>query len=191
MVKLNSELDKINTTITLSLGTKNRLREQKGSLSYENYINYLLRMRNKVSHGDNYVELQKLKRKTVTYSFQIYKIIFSYNEYNNSPNYLFDIKIDYVREPQLGEKITFAEFLDGKKHHEFNVGYHVGYIIYFELLSFAIQKEIEPLFKHKGRFEDYYSWEKEFELFELSKNAFESDVMEKLYEYKRGEPYND
>ncbi len=36
------ELDKIKSSITISLGTKNRLRKEKGSMSYEEYINYLL-----------------------------------------------------------------------------------------------------------------------------------------------------
>ncbi len=48
---MNTELDRIKSTITISLGTKNRLRELKGSQSYENFINYLLRTRNEVVHG--------------------------------------------------------------------------------------------------------------------------------------------
>lgn len=36
-------LDKIKTTITISMGMKNRLRKYKGGASYEQYIGYLLR----------------------------------------------------------------------------------------------------------------------------------------------------
>src|SRR3989339_825712 len=59
-----------------------------------------------------------------------------------------------------------------------------GYRSYFELLALAIKTEIEPLFKHRGRFEDYYSWQKEFERLGLSRASFENDVMEKLNDYE-------
>ena len=37
------ELDRIKSTITISLGLKNRLREAKGGASYEVFIAHLLR----------------------------------------------------------------------------------------------------------------------------------------------------
>ena len=53
-------------------------------------------------------------------------------------------------------------------------------------LKTAIKNEIEPLFRHKGRFEDYFSWEQEFRTLNISKKSFEEDVMEKLKSYEYG-----
>ena len=70
---MNSELDRIKSTITISLGTKNRLRRIKGSESYEEYINYLIRLRNRaVNKVDNLIEIQKFVRKKGMYSFEGY-----------------------------------------------------------------------------------------------------------------------
>lgn len=182
-----SELDQIKTTITVSLGLKNRLRAQKGSGTYEDYIGYLLRTRNAVAH-DNVVELQKLVRTDAVHTYNAHKIVFSYNKYNHSDNFLFDISIDKIREPIWGREISFEEF---EKTVSFigKSGSMMSYELYFELLSVAIQKEIEPLFKHNGRFEDHYSWKKEFNLLNLPKRAFLNDVMEKLMDYEKGVPF--
>ncbi|MFH1072732.1 MAG: hypothetical protein V1743_04860 [Nanoarchaeota archaeon] len=173
---MNTELDRVKSTITISLGLKNRLRDAKGSASYEECIAQLLRTRNERAHKDNYIELQKFQRKEKVYSFDEYKIVFSYNKYNQSENFVFDIHINNMREE--GRNILSISF--GNEQLQF------GYALYFELLTLAIQTEREPLFKHKGRFEDYYLWQKEFERLGLSKKAFENDVMEKLNEYKSG-----
>lgn len=175
-MSMNTELDKVKSTITISLGLKNRLRDVKGSSSYEEYIAQLLRMRNELAHNGNYIELQKFQRKEKVYSSDDLKVVFSYNKYNQSPNFVFDIQVSNIR--QDGQNILTISFGNDELQS--------GYRLYFELLTLAIQTEIEPLFKHKGRFEDYYSWQKEFERLGLSSKAFENDVMEKLNDYKNG-----
>ena len=176
---MNSELDRIKSTITISLGLKNRIREVKGSASYEAFIAQLLRTRNEVAHTENYIELQKFQRKEKVYSFDDFKVVFSYNTYNQSQNFIFDIHISNIREE--GRNILTISFGNEQLQSE--------YKLYFELLTLAIQNEIEPLFKHNGRFEDYGLWQKEFELLGLPKKAFENDVMEKLNDYKSGVHY--
>jgi len=121
--------------------------------------------------------LQKFERREIVYSFEDYKVIFSCNKYNRSLNFVFDIQINNIR--QGGKKILDLKYNDVQS----------GYRLYFELLALAIQNEIEPLFKHKGRFEDYYSWQKEFERLGLSAKAFDNDVMERLNDFKSGVHY--
>jgi hypothetical protein len=173
---MNTELDKVKSTITISLGLKNRLRDAKGSSSYEDFIGQMLRSRNELAHNDNYIELQKFQRREKVYSFADLKVIFSYNKYNQSPNFVFDIQVGNIR--QDGQNILSINFGNDELQS--------GYKLYFELLTLAIQTELEPLFKHKGRFEDYYLWQKEFELLNLPKKAFENDIMEKLNDFKSG-----
>ena len=180
---MNSELDRIKSTITISLGTKNRLRKLKGSQSYEDCINYLIRLRNQKTHkADNLVELQKFQRKKGLYSIENYKILFSYNQFNNSPNFIFDIKIDLVREN--GNRIPFKQFIRKMSSNMNTDILTIDYKAYFEILKTAIQNDIEPLFNHNGRFEDYFSWKEEFNTLNLSDKSFEEDVMEKLNNYK-------
>lgn len=176
---MNTELDKVKSTVTISLGLKNRLREAKGSASYEAFISQLIRTRNELTHKDNYIELQKFQRKEKVYSFEDFKVVFSYNKYNQSQNFVFDIQISKIREE--GRNILTISFGNGQLQSE--------YKMYFGLLTLAIQSEIEPLFKHNGRFEDYGLWKKEFRLLGLPEKAFENDVMEKLNDYKNGVHY--
>jgi hypothetical protein len=176
---MNTELDKVKSTITMSLGLKNRLREAKGSASYEAFIAQLLRTRNELAHKNDYIEVQKFERKEKVYSVDDLKIVFSYNKYNPSQNFIFDIQVTNIR--QEGQII----FTIGFGNDEIQSGYKR----YFELLTLAIQNEIEPLFRHNGRFEDYGLWQKEFELLGLPKKAFDTDVMDKLIDYKSGVHY--
>ncbi len=175
-------LDRIKTTITLSLGTKNRLRKLKGSQTYEEFINYMIRTRVDPKESfDNMIEIQRFKRKKAIYSKDSYKVLFSYNQYSPSRSFMFDISLDTVRKD--GKKATFREFLkdiSNKDIHE------TEYMTYFELLQKAIQEEIEPLFKHNGRIEDYFSWEQEFNILNLPKRSFDEDVMEKLQNISQG-----
>jgi hypothetical protein len=182
---MDSILDKIKSTITVSLGTKNRLKKLKGSESYEDFINYLIRIRNQTVHQrDNTIELQEFHRVKGLYGHGEFKIMFSYNKYNDSQNFIFDIRLELVREH--GEIKTFGEYLR-KVALETNKSYEqIRLITYFKILEISIQKEIEQLFKHNGRIEDYFSWEQEFKLLNLPKKAFEEDVMEKLREYRSG-----
>jgi hypothetical protein len=183
---MNTELDKVKSTITVSLGLKNRLRDVKGGASYEEFIAQLLRSRNELAHGSNYLEIQKFQRREIVYSLDEIKVVFSYNRYNKSTNFIFDIQINTIREN--GQKYLSIELLDVKIRGK-SEPLVFGYDLYFKLLTLAIQNEIEPLFKHKGRFEDYYSWQKEFERLGLSKKAYENDVMEKLNDFKNGVHY--
>jgi hypothetical protein len=176
---MNTELDKVKSTITISLGLKNRLRDVKGSSSYEDYIAYLLRTKNLQLQNENYIEVQKFQRIEMVYSMNTFKIIFSFNKFNISPNHIFDIQIDTIR--VAGKKISPIKFGNESLNSE--------YKLYFELLETAIQGSIEPLFSHKGTFENYVTWQKEFDLLGLSKKAFENDVMEKLNDFKNGVHY--
>jgi hypothetical protein len=186
---MKSELDKVKSTITISLGTKNRLRKLKASMSYEEYINYLLRQAQAEPKETNYIELQQIKRKTGVYSFEKYKIIFSYNQYSKSENFQFDITIDNVRED--GNPVDLQKFLEaGSKNTNKDMKW-IEFKLYFELLTEAIKQEIEPLFKHNGRFEDYFSWQQEFKVLNLPEKAFEEDVMQKLNNYRHGLSYDD
>lgn len=188
---MNSELDKIKSTITISLGVKNRLKKLKGNLSYEDFILQLLRNKRTLATKNSYVELQKFKRKQLVYSFDEFKIVFEFNKYNNSDNHIFDLIITRIL--RKGEEISVKDFLNSEnKHNSFILkGEKIifGYRLYFELLTTAIKNEIEPLFKHKGRFEDYYLWEEEFNKLGLSSKAFDNDVMEKLNDYSLGVSY--
>lgn len=178
---MNTELDKIKSTITISLGTKNRLRKLKGNQSYEELINYLIRIRNNQAHMPNFIEIQKFKRKKGLYAHNKFKILFSYNKYTPSNNFIFDIAIDIIRED--GKIIPFKSYLEkvSKEKNKFECR------LYFELLETAIRNEIESLFKHKGRVEDYYLWDEEFKMLNLSKSSLENDVMDKLNSYGIGE----
>jgi hypothetical protein len=176
---MNTQLDRVKSTITISLGLKNRLRDVKGSASYEAIIAQLLRTRNESEHKANYIELQKFERRETVYSFDDFKVVFSYNRYNRSDNFIFDIQVKNIREH--GQNILTINFG--------NEQLKSGYRLYFELLTLAIQSEIEPLFKHNGRFEDYGLWQKEFNLLGLPKTSFENDVMEKLNDYEGGVHY--
>jgi predicted CopG family antitoxin len=183
---MKSELDDIKSTITVSLGTMNRLKKLKGGDSYEEYINYLLNIRNQITHNpDNLMELQKISRKKAIYNLESFKVIFKYNQFNGSRNFSFDISLDKVRDN--GKIVPFSNFLNYLREIFPNKnGLDVEYRTYFQLLQIAIQKEIQPRYKHKGRFEDYRSWENDFEKLGLYKTAFEEDVMEKLQEYQKG-----
>lgn len=181
VMQMNSELDKIKSTITISLGTKNRLRKIKGSKSYEDYINYLLRQRKQINYGDNVVELQKFKRKKGIFSDGEYKILFSYNEHNSSENFVFDIKVDTVR--KNGRKTSYSVYIKDRTKNP-DLEYIDRAKAYFKLLQVAIQQEIEPTFKHTATFADYYAWEKEFEVLNLSKKSFDMDVMDRLEDYQ-------
>lgn len=184
-----SDLDKIKTTITLSFATKNRLRKLKGNKSYEELITQLLRVQNnfvfKESISNNSVDLAKFKRKNAVFSPYIgCKILFSYNSYSYSRNYRFDIQINFVRKD--GVKLTFKKYLSELSSLEKINSLKFSYDLYFKILEFIIQEEIEPVFRHKGRFEDHYSWQSEFDFLSLSKISFEDDVLEKLTAYNEG-----
>ena len=178
---METELDKIQTTITIPLGLKNRIRKLKGSMTYKQYLSKLLRDRNKLAHNESYIEIQNLVRKSAVYSFGYYKVTFTYNEYNNSENFIFDIDIVEIRNKGALESIEkFKKNMLGSEKLQSYQELILTHKLYFELLEKAIQIEIEPLFSHKSRMEDYDAWKKEFESLGLSKKSFDFDVMRKL-----------
>lgn len=188
VIKMQSELDKVKSTITISLGTKNRLRTLKGGFSYEQFINYLLR-NNKVEKSNkklkNTLVFQKFDRKQGFYIQENFGISFIYNKYVDSNLYVFDIQLKDVM--ISGRKVSFREFITSDNSSFNYVNYlKEEYRFYFKILEEAIKAEIEPLFKHKGSFEDYFRWQEEFKMLNLSKKSFEEDVMEKLSNYKAG-----
>ncbi len=177
-----TELDKIRSSITISLGAKNRLRKEKGNMSYEDYINYLLLSKEQtVVKSENTIEIQQFSRLSATYFFEKYAITFKYNKHNNSTNHVFDIQIKTIR--LEGKKIPAKKFF--RNSNKLDI-LKKQYKIYFELLQHAIKKDTHSQFKHKGRFEDYFLWQEEFKKLNLSKRAFEEDVMEKLENYQEG-----
>jgi hypothetical protein len=186
---MGSNLDKIKTTITLSLGTKNRLRDLKGSQSYEEFINYLMRQRNKLAHkNENQIEIQEFNRTKGICSFGRFKVLFSYNKPNNSLSHIFDIKIESIRD--AGSLISFQEFVNKYSAGKWGYSLKTEYEAYFQLLITIIHKEIDTLFKHNGRFEDYYSWAEEFKNLGLSEKSYQEDVLEKLEDFNREVPLN-
>lgn len=184
-----SELDKVKSTITISLGTKNRLRKLKGSNSYEQFINHLMRSYGEkssiISSAKNVLEVQTFKRKTGIYGENYFGISFSYNEYMNSDSFFFDIELKVVR--KKGVKCSIHDYFAAKsKRPVFVHDVADEYKLYFKLLEEAIQQEIEPLFKHNGTFVDYFKWREEFKMLNLSMKSFDEDVMEKLNKYEHG-----
>ena len=179
-------LDKVKSTITLSLGTKNKLRTLKGNQSYENFINYLIRLRNEKVHvvvdTNAIIDFQQYQRKKSVLHLNNFNILFSYNKFNHSLNFRFDVAIEIVREN--GKKIEFSELTQKLSNLLNKENLILEYKLYFQLLEKAIQEEIELRFRHNGRFEDYFSWEREIEILFLPKKVFEEDVLEKLRQYE-------
>jgi len=175
-----NKLDEIKSSITISLGLKNRLRKLKGNLGYEKFIAQLIRERNALVHGSNYIELNEFNRKERVFRYLDYMIIYSYNEFNNSSSHIFDVNIKKVR--KNGKNINLKSFFNNYeiKKDLLSRKYH----LYFQIIEDIIREEIEPLFKHNGRFEDYFSWEKEFKL--LGLKSFEEDVMIPLKNMSQG-----
>lgn len=190
---MNSELDKVKTTVTLSMGLKNRLRKLKGAMSYESFIAQLIRDQHRAVHDvGSYIEFQKFERKKAVLSLVDLKVVYSYNKYNESSNFLFDIAISYVR--VNGKKRSFAEFLAEKQTdvnspiHKKGQVFFLVYNLYFQMLDAVIQREIESLFNHRGTFLDRYAWEEEFKRLRLPKSSFEHDVVDKLRNFANGVP---
>ena len=193
---ITSKLDEVKTTITISMGTKNRLRKIKEDISYEDFINHLIKLRNEfvysksvsISSNANIIEYNKFDRIESVFSENNYKIIFMYNKFIPSDNFMFDIKIKNV--VYDGKRINYNDFLRNeslKKSDKNEISYgEIKFAIYFKLLSFVIQKEVLSNFKHNGTFKDYFSWKKEFEMLRISNKSFEEDVMEKLENFQRG-----
>jgi hypothetical protein len=184
-----SELDKIKTSITVSMGFKNRLKKLKGSESYEGFIGRILRVGNDVV-GENRVELVKFERQQLVNTFEGFKVVFSFNKFNRSSNFQFDIAINDIREPIKGAHASIEDLYNHvqKTYNNSDVAFSIkkGYELYFELLAQAIKNAVEPLFKHKGRFEDYYQWMTEFSTLGLPVGAYDEDVKEKLDNYEAG-----
>lgn len=183
---MKTELDNIKSTITISLGTKNRLRKLKGSQSYEDYINFLIRIRNQSKNNlDNTIELQNFQRRKGMLNWDDgFAIMFSYNSYNNSQNFVFDISINIIR--QDGKKINILNLIEELSIKNGWSLLETEYRLYFNLLQEAIKQGIDSMFHHKGRIEDYYQWNEEFKMLNLSKKSFDEDVMEKLRDLESG-----
>lgn len=165
------ELDNIKSTITISLGTKNKLRTLKGNYTYEEFINQLLRDKNELRDSSlaNRIEKTSFKRKKGILKVKDLSIIYSYNSPNKSSNFRFDTHIEKIR-------------LEGKIVSQDQFQRNELIRLQLQIISTIIQKEIDSSFKHKGRIEDYYNWKKEFELLGLPKIAYEEDILELLEE---------
>ncbi len=184
-------LDRIKSTITLSLGTKNRLRRLKGDWSYEEYINYLIRTRDKTErdNGENRITIEEFTRKKGVLSQRDFKFIFSYNGYERSPNHLFDIALEKVRD--RGREIPFSRYLTKASKDSGKTPLEIQYALYFQFLLAVLRTELDPLFRHRGRLEDHFSWEEEFRKLDLPERAYREDVLEALQSYEQKQPLFD
>ncbi|OVE74815.1 hypothetical protein BVX95_01085 [archaeon D22] len=194
VIKMVSELDKVKTTITVSLGTKNRLRDEKGSDSYEDFINYLLRIykqknqKNLTTNPDqdikSFVDIIQHKRKKAVLLEDGVSFTYSYNEYVNSVAFHFDIQLEKIRDH--GQQISVEGYFTSqpKVWRSSAELLRDKYKLYFKILEHAIQREIDSMYAHSGKFEDHYNWQKEFRLLGLSLKSFDEDVMEKLKGYE-------
>lgn len=179
---MKTELDRIPSTITLSLGLKNRIRKLKGNMTYEQYLTQLIRLKNEIVHSTNKIELVEFERKNLVFFYAGYKVLFDYNKFNDSLNHIFDIRIKRIL--YYGKESKIKDLIDAyNSNHTFLAK---GYIFYFELLMAVIREETKIPFKHNGRFEDYDSWNQEFKNLGLSKKSFEYDVKDKLIDYESG-----
>ena len=180
---MKTELDRIPSTITLPLGLKNRIRKLKGSMTYEQYLTKLLRLRNEVPHSTNKIELVEFERKNLVFFFAGFKVLLDYNTLNDSPTHIFNIRIKRVLYYNKDSKIQDLINEFGTKKESY---ISKSYAFYFEILSSVIRQETKIPFKHKGRFEDYDLWSQEFKNLDLSKKALEYDVKDKLIDYQSG-----
>ncbi|MFH1589698.1 MAG: hypothetical protein ABIB43_03990 [archaeon] len=180
---MKTELDRIPSTITLSLGLKNRIRKLKEDMTYEQYLTQLIRLRNELVHSANKIELVEFERRNLIFFYAGFKVLFDYNKLNNSSSHIFDIRIKRVL--YKGEKSNLKELIDAykEKDRSFLVK---SYCLYFEFLNIVIREETKLQFNHRGRFEDYYLWEQEFKKAGLSKKSYEYDVKDRLIDYESG-----
>jgi hypothetical protein len=179
---IKSFLDKVKTTVPVSMKTKNDLKQLKGSMSYEEYIRMLIRQQHTSLPIKNGIINTTFERKEALIQIEDFSIIFAYNSYSDVPNFRFDMEIKDIR--KKGKKILFKTY--AKRRDTFED--------YFKLLELAIQKEIEPLFAFKkyGRedYKDYASWKRHFTQLSLSDTAYSEDVLEVLERLHENEsPY--
>jgi hypothetical protein len=174
-METNHFLDKVSTSISVSMKTKNDLKNRKGSMSYEEYLRTLIRNqeKNKISAiNRNTIIHSKFNRINGIYKIDDFSIIFAYNKYLDIPNFRFDIELKTIR--QKGKIISFEEYVQNSDSFQ----------DYFKILEKIIQKEIEPMFNFKkyGRedYKDYAAWERHFNNLQISTTSFEEDVLDKL-----------
>ncbi len=185
---MKTELDNVPSTITISLGLKNRIRKLKGSMTYEQYLNNMIRFRNEIQSNvsKNNVELVEFQRKSLVYFLGHFKLLYDYNKLTNSKTHIFDIRIKRILHD--GKDAEMADLLklynrSGEKQVAL---LKKSYDLYFDLLETVIFEETRVPFTHKGRFEDFDSWSLEFRNLGLSKKSLEYDVKDKLVDYQSG-----
>jgi len=165
-------LDDIKTTITISMGTKNRLRELKGPLSHEEYLKKLL------NQGNNWIEVTKFKRKKMIYIAFGLRFLFSYNKFVRSKNFRFDISVQSVYYLD-GKSKSYKKYLDAFPGTLKNLTEKQNY---FWILEYLIKNELDSQFRHKGTVDDSETWKKEFDILNLPDICFKEDVLDKLNE---------
>ena len=185
VIAIRTEFDNITSTISVSMGLKNRIRKLKGSMTYEQYLNHILRNQDEPTRNEtaNRIEIARFDRKTLVHNHGEYKLILQYNEPTDSDNHIFDISIERVL--HKGQDTTMDEFLKAyQSKHEGKVA--KSYDLYFQLLETVINRETKIRFKHKGRIEDHEQWKKEFDNLGLTRKAYEYDIQDKLTDYESG-----
>ncbi len=186
VIAMRTEFDNITSSISISMGLKNRIRKLKGSMTYEQYLNHILRNQKeppKETPHNTMIEIARFDRKTLVHNHGDYKLLLQYNEPTDSDNHIFDISIERVL--HKGRETTMDEFLKAyQSKHEGKVA--KSYEIYFQLLETVINRETKIRFKHKGRMEDHEQWKKEFDNLGLTRKAYEYDIQDKLADYESG-----
>lgn len=167
----------IPTSITISMGLKNRIRERKGERTYEEFLTQLLEEKQQ-DIPRNRIELTQFNRKTFVTDWKDQRIQVKYNELIPSPSHRFDIQI--VRTLREGKPLRPEDIRETVQE---------SYERYFTILQKVISKEKKMRFTHKGRIEDADRWKEEFRRVGLSRIAYEDDVAEKLQEYEQGIPF--
>jgi hypothetical protein len=184
MEKTESYLDKVQTTISVSMKTKNDMKKLKEEMSYDEFIRFLMRnnFKKNISNNQNLILKTNFERTDGFYSNEDFNFIFSYNKYVDVPNFRFDIELKTIR--KKGKQISFEKYLKERDYFK----------DYFKILEVVIKNEIDSMFSFSkyGRsdYKDYQSWKNYFKKLGLSQTSYEEDVKEKLDNYVKGEnPY--
>ncbi|OIO64377.1 hypothetical protein AUJ68_06475 [Candidatus Woesearchaeota archaeon CG1_02_57_44] len=167
-----SALDRVATSIPVTMRTKNELKHAKGGLSYEDFIRHLLRIAARQKESTPTLQATTFERAEGYVADAPFGLTFHYNRLLDAENFRFDITLKSVRKD--GKKIplqAYAKQRDPSKD-------------YFLILEQVIRKEIDPMFVFrkygKEDFRDYQAWKKHFSRLGLHETSFEEDVMEHL-----------
>ncbi len=192
------EIDRIPSTITISMGLKNKIRKLKGNRTYEEFLSAIIRNKEEQIEG-NSMELIEFERKNLTLFKWSFSILVEYNALNNSRTHIFDTRIKRII--HQGKEINLKKMIKIVAERAFSTDKIINnykelliYIayekIYKEIIETIIREETKANFSHRGRFVDFELWKKEFENLNLSRKAYETDIYKKIMDYRSGAFFN-